>query len=95
MGVPGGASTVQVAGPRSPGAGRWHWRPCLRVEARQHGAGAVVHQVHHAQVPLGVAHLEALQVPVAARHLEAAPLDDDGAVALALRAVAERVKAKL
>ncbi len=42
--------------------------------------------MHGAEIPCGIAHLEALQVPVAGRHLEAAPLDDDGAVALSLRA---------
>ena len=39
-----------------------------------------------AQVPLGVAHLDAGEMPVAVRHLEAPAVDDDAAVALLLRA---------
>ena len=37
-----------------------------------------------AQVPLGIAHLDAGEMPIAVRHLEPSPRDDDAAVALLL-----------
>ena len=61
-------------------------RPVLRIEAGQHGAGALVDEVDGAQVPLGVAHLDTGEMAIAVRQLEASAVDDDAAVALLLRA---------
>src|SRR5208283_2439893 len=60
-------------------------RPVLRIETRQHIAGALVDEVDDAQVPLGVAHLDAGEMAIAVRQLEAPAVDDDAAVALLLR----------
>ena len=60
-------------------------RPVLRIEARQHIAGALVDEVDGAQVPLGVAHLDTGEMAIAVRQLEASAVDDDAAVALLLR----------
>src|SRR5208283_5649764 len=61
-------------------------RLVLRIEARQHIAAALVDEVDGAQVPLGVAHLDAVEMAIAVRQLEASTVDDDAAVALLLRA---------
>src|SRR5258707_11409325 len=51
---------------------------------RSHRAGAFVDEVDRGEIPTGEADLDAGEVSVAVGDLEAVPLDDDGAVALAL-----------
>ena len=48
--------------------------------------GALVDEVDAAEIPAGVAHLDARQMPVPVWHFEPATLDHYGAVALPLRA---------
>ena len=59
----------------------------LGIEPGQRLAGPFVDEVDEAEVPSGVADLDAGEMAVAVWNLEAAPLDDEGAVALALHAV--------
>src|SRR5262249_61336650 len=61
-------------------------RLVLGEQPAQHFAGALIHQVDEGEVPARVAELELREVAEAVRHLEAAAGDDDGAVALPLRA---------
>jgi len=61
-------------------------RLVLGEEPAEHTADALVHQVYVAQVPTGVADLELGQMAVSVRHLEAATADDEGVIALFLRA---------
>ena len=50
-------------------------------------AGPLVDEMDEAEIPAGVADLNAVEMPIAVRHLEAAPVDDDGAVALPVGAM--------
>ena len=77
-GGPSGSSAAQAAGVLDL---------VLRIEARQHVAGPLVDEMDEAEIQLGVADLDAVEMPIAVRHLEAAPVDDDGAVALPVRAM--------
>ena len=57
-------------------------RLVLRIEPREHVAGALIDEMDEAEIPAGVADLDAVEMPIAVGHLEAAALDDDRAVAL-------------
>src|SRR5260370_10823135 len=59
----------------------------LRVETRQHVAGTLVDEMDEAEIPAGVADLDAVEMPITVRHLETAALDDDCAVALLVGAM--------
>ena len=59
----------------------------LGIEPGQRLASAFVDEVDEAEIPTGVADLDAGEMAVAVWNLEAAPLDDDSAVAFALHAV--------
>ena len=50
-------------------------------------AGALVDEMDEAEIPVGVADLDAGEMAITVRHLEAAALDDDGAVALLVGAM--------
>ena len=50
-------------------------------------AGTLIDEMDEAEIPAGVADLDAVEMSITVRHLEAAALDDDGAVALLVGAM--------
>ena len=50
-------------------------------------AGTLIDKMDKAEIPAGVADLDAVEMPITVRHLEAASIDDDGAVALLVGAM--------